>query len=130
MHSVINVGIQDTEEPRATERALSSTVNTALVYIITGLNDCATIWGCTVEVQSEPSSLSNEVQISWNGPSEHDKITERLLEDSLKDYFEEHTKSGKPGFYVSSGLCFSSSTVSAYMNKSLEVSLINKFFNN
>ena len=49
-----------------------------------------------------PSSLSNDVQVCWNGPSEHDKITERLLEDSLKDYFEEHTKSGKPRFYVSS----------------------------
>ena len=64
-----------------------------------------------------PSSLCYEVQVSWNRPSEHDKITERLLEDSPKDYFEEHTKSGKPRFYVSSGLRFSSSTVSAYMNK-------------
>ena len=64
-----------------------------------------------------PSSLSNEVQVSCNGPSEHDKITERLLEDSLKDYFEEHTKSGEPRFDVRSGLCFSSSAVSAYINK-------------
>ena len=63
------------------------------------------------------SSLRNEVQVSWNGPSEHNNITEMLLEDSLKDYFEEHTKSGKPRFYVSSRLHFSSSTVSAYMNK-------------
>ena len=27
-----------------------------------------------------PSSLSNEVQVSWNGPSEHDEITERPIE--------------------------------------------------
>ena len=64
-----------------------------------------------------PSSLSNEVQVSWNGPCEHDHITERLIEDSLKEYFEEHTKSGNPRFYVTSKLRFSSSTVSAYMNR-------------
>ena len=62
-------------------------------------------------MQSDPSSLSNEVQVSWNMPSENDKITERLLEDSLKDYFEEHTKSGNLRFYVGSGLRFFSSTV-------------------
>ena len=63
------------------------------------------------------SSLSNEVQVSRNGPCEHDHVTERLIEDSLKEYFEEHTKSGKPRFYMTTKLRFSSSTVSAYMNR-------------
>ena len=48
------------------------------------------------------ASLSNEVQISWNGPEEYDTVTSMLLEDALlEDYFKEHTKSGVSRFYFS-----------------------------
>ena len=62
-----------------------------------------------------PSSLSNEVQIAWNGPESYDPITKELISDSVAEYFKEHTRSGKPRFYVSSKLRYSSSTVASYI---------------
>ena len=63
------------------------------------------------------TSLSSEVHVAWNGPTMYDPVTSDLIGDSLKEYFEEHTKSGAPRFHTSSKLRFSSSTVSDYMNK-------------
>ena len=63
------------------------------------------------------ASLSSEVQIAWNGPAEYDCITAELIEQALKDYFEEHSQSGKARFFVSSNLKLTSSTVAKFMKK-------------
>ncbi len=47
-----------------------------------------------------PASLSSEVQVAWNGPAEYDPNTELLIDNALKDYFEEHTKAGAPICYI------------------------------
>ena len=65
----------------------------------------------------KPASLSNEVQISWNGPFEHSAAAERLLDRSLDAYFNEHTKSGAVRFHVSSKFKFMSSTIRNYLKK-------------
>ena len=64
-----------------------------------------------------PAYLSSEVQVAWNGPAEYDMATKQLVDDALMDYFDEHTKSGTPNFYVTSRLRFSSYTISRHMNK-------------
>ena len=35
-----------------------------------------------------PASLSNEVQIAYNGPSEMDPKTKELLKESIEEYFK------------------------------------------
>ena len=65
-----------------------------------------------------PASLSSEVQVAWNGPFEFSKATDKLLEEALDRYFEEHTQQGSARFYVSSKLRFASSTISKFMNLS------------
>ena len=67
------------------------------------------------------SSLSNEVQIAWNGPAEYDSVTEKLISDALQKYFEDRP-SGEPRFFVSSKLRYASSTVANFMKKVSRIS--------
>ena len=35
-----------------------------------------------------PSNLSNEVQLSWNGPNEFDAMTDSIIDEAVKLYFK------------------------------------------
>ena len=59
-----------------------------------------------------PSSLSNEVQLSWNGPEEFDAMTDSLVEDSIYQYFR-NVKTGVR-FYVKSMIRLISPTIARY----------------
>ena len=54
------------------------------------------------------SSLSNEVQLSWNGPQEFDPTTDTIIDESIEKYFEENSMGVR--FYVRSKLNIMSST--------------------
>ena len=61
-----------------------------------------------------PSSLSNEVQVAWNGPSEMSKATTNILEESIDQYFKNIKTSVQ--FYVSYQLKLMSTTVKNYFS--------------
>ena len=62
-----------------------------------------------------PSNISNEVQLSWNGPNEFDSATDSIIDEAVKQYFKENEMGVR--FYVSTALKIISSTVPAYMSK-------------
>ena len=56
-----------------------------------------------------PSSLSNEVQIAWNGPSEFAPELDGIIEDAVENYFSD--KHDGVRFYVESKFKLISKTV-------------------
>ena len=71
--------------------------------------------GCKERASILPSTLSSEVQVSWNGPSEFSVATTEILEEALKIYFD-GKKTGLR-FYTHSKVKLSSKTVAAHMNE-------------
>ena len=67
------------------------------------------------------ASLSAEVQIAVNGPFEFSPMTDQLISEAIKKYFEKHTKAGSARFYVSSKLKISSSTIAKFLQKRSKV---------
>ena len=67
------------------------------------------------------ASLSAEVQIAVNGPFEFSPMTDQLISEAIKKYFEKHTKAGSARFYVSSKLKTSSSTIANFLQKRSKV---------
>ena len=63
------------------------------------------------------TSLSSEVQIAWNGSAEFDPVTDKLIDESIDEYFLEHSKTGNPRFYVTTKLHLASSTISSHLQK-------------
>ena len=62
-----------------------------------------------------PKTLSNEVQVTWNGPSEFSHLTTSLIKESLDNYFKKsHTRMR---FYARTRLALMSSTISDFMKK-------------
>ena len=61
-----------------------------------------------------PSSLSSEVQVAWNGPSEFSRATEGIIKEAIEKYFET-TQTGIR-FYVQTPLKVMSSTIKSYFN--------------
>ena len=59
-----------------------------------------------------PSSLSNEVQVAWNGPAEFDPVTDDILKEALELHFKE-TKTGVR-FYTKSVIRYMSNTLTNY----------------
>ena len=68
--------------------------------------------GCKERASILPSTLSSEVQVSWNGPSEFSFATTEILEESLKIHFD----GKKTGFYTHSKVKLSSKTLAAPTN--------------
>ena len=62
-----------------------------------------------------PKTLSNEVQVAWNGPGEFSPLATSLIKDSLDTYFQ-HTQPGMR-FFARTRLKIMSSTVAEYMKR-------------
>ena len=62
-----------------------------------------------------PNTLSNEVQVAWNAPSEFSHFKTSLIKESLDKYFKE----GQTGlrFYERKRLALMSSTIAEFMKK-------------
>ena len=45
--------------------------------------------GCKNRSSLLPKTLSNEMQVAWNGPSEFSHLTTSLIKESLDNYFKE-----------------------------------------
>lgn len=59
-----------------------------------------------------PASLSDEVQLSWNGPEEFDDMVDALVEETIEQYFS-NAKTGVR-FYVKSAIRLMSPTIASY----------------
>ena len=44
--------------------------------------------GCKNRSSLLPKTLSNEMQVAWNGPSEFSHLTKSLIKESLDNYFK------------------------------------------
>ena len=67
----------------------------------------------------KPSSLSNEVQIAWNGPQEFDHALQPILREALQVYFSENQHGIR--FYLSTKIKVYSSTLLRYMAKTSRI---------
>ena len=75
--------------------------------------------GCNERASLLPASLSTEVQISWNGPSEFSPSATNILEEALQIYFEGKTTGLR--FYSNSKVKLVSSSVNSYMKKPSQI---------
>ena len=69
------------------------------------------MWGKS-RYSLRPSSLSNEVQVAWNGPSEFSHATEDIIKEATEKYFAT-TQTGVH-FYVQTPLKVMSGTIKSY----------------
>ena len=71
--------------------------------------------GCKNRGSLLPKTLSNEVQVAWNAPSEFSHFKTSLIKESLDKYFKE----GQTGlrFYERKRLALMSSTIAEFMKK-------------
>ena len=71
--------------------------------------------GCKERCGLLPSSLSNEVQVVWNGPAEFHPDTHKLIKQSLAIHFE--GKATGLRFYANTRLNLMSSTIANYIRE-------------
>ena len=62
-----------------------------------------------------PASLSNEIQIAWNGRAEMDPATTSLLKESIAEYFDK--KQTGVRFYIYTKIRLMSSAIQTYCSK-------------
>ena len=75
--------------------------------------------GCKERCSLLPMSLSNEVQVVWNGPPEFHPETEKILKESLTEYFS--GKSTGLRFYANTKLNLMSSTIAKYKGQASRI---------
>ena len=68
-----------------------------------------------------PSSLSNEVQVAWNGPAEFSRATDEIIKTLIDKYFENFQTSVR--FYVKTSLKIMSGAVKEYFNRPSKINL-------
>ena len=61
-----------------------------------------------------PSSLSNEIQVAWNGPEEFDPVTNDIIEEAVDSYFIENKYGVR--FYKTTQIKLISETLRSYMS--------------
>ena len=77
--------------------------------------------GCKERCSLLPSSLSNEVQVVWNGPPEFHHDTKIILKKSLESYFEGNILGMR--FYTKTKLALISSSISRYMSEKARIKM-------
>ena len=68
-----------------------------------------------------PKSLSNEVQVNWNGPNEFSQEDTSIIEEALESHFD--GKETGMRFFARIMLNLMSSTIAAYINKPSSIKL-------
>ena len=75
--------------------------------------------GCKERCSLLPSSLSNEVQVVWNGPPEFHHDTTIILKRALDSYFEGSVLGMR--FYAKTKLALISSSISRYISEKARI---------
>ena len=71
--------------------------------------------GCKNRSSLLPKTLSNEVKVTWNGPSEFSHLTTSLIKESLDKYFKKSQTGMR--FYVRTRLALMSTIIADFMKK-------------
>ena len=105
--------------PQILHFALCSFVKIPLEATAETIGSVINSHGCKERCSLFPMSLSNEVQVVWNGPPEFHPETEKILKESLTEYFS--GKSTGLRFYANTKLNLMSSTIAKYKGQASRI---------